>query len=136
MSIESLCTGDFVRFGQQLGGSYDNAILYPAADPEIECLIQEVDSSESKILAARGIQRGYEVFFSSDPGYSGQEHQYSIFWMNRGDGSKLQAGQLKTYPFGDALRLDIVGHYVEGRPGETLLWIYVCSTLQQNRDRS
>ncbi|WP_417459135.1 hypothetical protein [Kordiimonas sp.] len=141
MSTQSLATGDTIYFVRASGGGMGRSVTYSRDESigdglPVDCLVQETTSKESGILDAAGLAFGYEIFFSSDPGIAGVENDLSVFWKDRDDGSRPTGTYELTDENGETatgLRIDVVGSFSEGRPGETLLWVVVAATADQKR---
>lgn len=134
MSIAELATGDTVYIVRESAGTMGRAVTYTLEGEALSCLVQEVSAGESSVLDALGHKRGYEVFFASDPGISGDEPDLNLLWVSRADSSRAVGNA--TVGGQTGFRMKVIGSYTEGPPGTTELWIVVCSTTQQRGDGS
>jgi hypothetical protein len=115
MSIESLCQ-DLIEVQTETAtvGSSWGVSEEAAAGPSLACNVQEMSASEMTVHGIVGTDRGYMIYFPSDPGIT--------------KSNRLKWGGLY-------LRVD--GHYSEGRPGERMLWVVIasyCSSRQESAE--
>lgn len=134
MSVSELATGDTVYLVRESAGELGRSVTYTVEGSAKDCLVQEVSAGESTVLDALGLRRGYEVFFATDPGIDGDDPDLHLLWTTRKDSSR-KVGDA-TIGGLTGFRMKVVGSYAEGAPGQTELWIVVCSTQQQRIDGS
>lgn len=112
MSVESLCTGSTVLKQAEtvtVGATFGVNESFAAGTP-LECRAEVVSAHEDRRYAARGIERFWRLFFSSDPAVDNDERMKLTAW----DGVVVSHF------------LRVLACYTEGRPGTAILWLVDC----------
>lgn len=108
MSIQSLCTGDFITPYSIAESGWSSSITGTAGS-QIECRIDTNSSRQDSSNGRNDDNASYMAYFSSDPSFAIGKYAK---WTKTG------GANLATPKY-----LQCTGHYTEGRPGVTQLWV-------------
>lgn len=115
MSLTDLCTGSIASVqlaANTMGAMGDNDPAYADTGTTVEFGLQSATVQESLRYSARGEEKIYNAFFSSDPSLTPQNRLKVTQWMG-----------VTQSP---AKFLRVLNSDTEGPPGEAWLWIVVC----------
>ncbi len=108
MSISSICTGDFITPYSIAESGWSSSITSTAGSA-IECRIDTNSSRQDSSVGKNDDSASYMAYFASDPSFAIGK---IAAWTKTG------GANLATPKY-----LECVGHYTEGRPGKTQLWV-------------